>query len=374
MRKTIKFLSLILAMVMTFSLFGCDITNNDDDIEKNENDGKDDTTGSTDGGDVTPPSTMPEYFCYSITTESRTYNYGEEIEVSICLQFTRSAWCPEVLDSDGTYVISLVESSGFEIIGESSATFEDVVFEEYLCNTCHNKENKTMSTKFKIKVNEAASITQALNIIVSNTDKGSSVLLHPMYFVADSQGIIIESIPNSFNHNGILDCPPYSLEVEDLYWNFFNTIIEKLLVESYNREYQAGVNVDELIDRYVENMIHDRTYLYLENINGTFTYISKNIRFKVHMPSSHELIGEYKRYSVGGLKQEKEVAKKFLLYAKENGVITEQEYNVEIDRISKDGSDYEVKLGAMTKLFVSGVDFEVPSGDDYYNYVVDLRN
>ena len=63
MKKAIKkFMSLTLLLIISFSLSGC-FDNN-----------------------VTVPPTYIEDYCYSITTDSETYNYGDEISIKINIQ------------------------------------------------------------------------------------------------------------------------------------------------------------------------------------------------------------------------------------------------------------------------------------------------
>lgn len=338
----IQILSLILSAVLMFSLAGCDFD--------------DDTPPSS-----TPPVLLEEY-CYSILTDSETYNFGDEINISISLQAI-SGYSKIPKQSPGVLTVTLEDSPYFEIIGENSITFENILLKNYLCG---NDEGNRLIATFKIKISEPTYMVRRLSIVTvfaeykdnSETKKYENPL-QGVNFIADSQGIIIAQYPYSSNHyaeKGRLSTNP-----------------KFLFEKSLDREYLAGVPVETLIDRYVEFENGNRLSLNREYVDGQYfvTYVSKDLRLKIYFSPDYEAFKEFLYYHGGHSDEDmKEFSKTFLRIALDNGAITENEYNIEMNRIA----DSETKEGGTTYVFIkSDVSFDIPKGDDYFNYVLDLR-
>lgn len=69
----------------------------------------------------------------------------------------------------------------------------------------------------------------------------------------------------------------------------------------------------------------------------------------------------------------------FLLFALENGAITEEEYSIEMERISNDAQELRL-YGYGSTGFKTGFEeiqnelvFTVPTGDDFYNRVISVE-
>ena len=57
-----------------------------------------------------------------------------------------------------------------------------------------------------------------------------------------------------------------------------------------------------------------------------------------------------------------------------NGIITDTEYNVEINRLNDTETEKYDRAPRFVDLIMSlQVNFDIPNGDDYYNYVSDIR-
>lgn len=340
-KHMIQTLSLILATVLMLSLVGCGF----DDVPS--------------GGDPAPPL---EEYCYSILTDSETYNFGDEISISVSLQaISEHIEIPK--QSPGALTVMLEDSPYFEIIGENSITFENILLKNYLCG---NDEGNRLVATFKIKISEPTFMVGMLNILTVfseyEDDSGIKKYENPLQgvnFIADSQGIIIAQYPYSSNH----------YEEKDRV-----SINPKFLFEeSLDREYLAGVPVETLIDRYVEFRNGNRLSLNREYVDGQYfvTYVSKDLRLKIYFSPEHEAFKEFLYYHGGHSDEDmKEFSKTFLRIALDNGAITEKEYNIEMNRIA----DSETEEGGSTYVFInSDVSFDIPKGDDYFNYVLDLR-
>ncbi len=341
-KRLIQILSLILTSVLTISLWGCDF-------------------------DDTPPSSIPpvllEEYYYSILTDSETYNFGDEISISVSLQAT-SEHTDIPKQSLGALTVTLEDSPYFEIIGENNITFENILLKNYFYG---NDEGNRLVATFKIKISEPTYMVRTLNIVTvfaeyendSETKKYENPL-QGVNFIADSQGIIIAQHPYSSNRyaeKGRLSTNP-----------------KFLFEKSLDREYLAGVPVETLIDRYVEFRNGNRLSLNREYVDGQYfvTYVSKDLRLKIYFSPDHEAFKEFLYYHHGGHSDEdmKEFSKTFLRIALDNGAITENEYNIEMNRIA----DSETEEGGSTYVFInSDVSFDIPKGDDYFNYVLDLR-
>ena len=144
MKKAIKkFMSLTLLLIISFSLSGC-FDNN-----------------------VTVPPTYIEDYCYSITTDSETYNYGDEISIKINIQISPGGLYRAYQKDRGTLTLTLKDSDYFDIIGDKSISIENILPKDYLCK---NEENKYLSYTFKIKINEPTYIVKNLEIAAQFTE------------------------------------------------------------------------------------------------------------------------------------------------------------------------------------------------------------
>ena len=368
-----KVLSIILIIVTVLSLSSCDFWND------------------TPEGGVTPQ--MFDLFCYSLTTDRENYSYGDEIEITAAIQFT------EEKPGEGTFTVYLEESPSFEIIGDASYVFENIKRDDYCC---HKKTDKII-VSFKVKFTETDETrynTDLFNIVGEYRYYHTSVERNEighflLNYILDSQGIIIRQLPYSYEHNE--DGGGHSTD----HTKGRKSGVEKqeLLIASYNREYQAGVSVEELIDRYVRDDydMKNRIFYYGSSTEPEdysceyyyLSYVSSGVRFKIYVPKDNEYVKLYNApygAEINKYEVKKEYLEKFLLFALENGAITEAEYNAEISRIS----NYEEKVivlgvayqriirnkGIPTKLqeMQDELVFTVPTGDDFYNRVITVEN
>lgn len=314
-------------------------------------------------------------FCYSITTDREAYGYGDEIEISVVLQLFRSWSSPVEFD------FLIEESPNFEIIGERVHVFENIKTDEYYCSDTTGIPGKSFEFKFKIKINEPTYTTESIQIAVickpqvdvenEYVTEYETMKLTGIAYVSDSQGIMVYQMPVSYNHFGLKDgkCK-----------KDFTTGHKEMIIASYNREYQAGVSVEELIDRYVQDDYKLKNCVYLEKDyrdgRHSFSYVSAGIRFRIYLPEGHEYLslsdGRYNRES------KKEFMEIFLLFALEKGAITEEEYSIEMERISNDAQELRL-YGYSNTGFKTGFEeiqdkliFTVPTGDDYFNRVISV--
>ncbi len=317
-----------------------------------------------------------EDFCYSITTDKEDYSYGDEIELTVSLQISRQ-WRDEEIN----FVISLGESPVYEILGDGSIFFENVNPRDYCCKT--GAEEK-MTAKFMIRINAPTYTTNIFPISISSfshkyADDQSSWLvneLRSIAYICDSQGIMIHQMPISYNH---FDGKGHHTRKAG-----FTSGQKEMLVASYNREYLAGVSVEELMDRYVcDDLGRDNAVLlWREQDNDiySYSYVSSGIRFKIYFPKDHEFLKvrqeEYNRETG------KAVLDQFLLLALESGAITREEYDLEMARISNEEQIISVSTGLylgdnpiITPIrFQSDLVFTVPEGDDRFNKVITITN
>ena len=328
-----------------------------------------------------------EDFCYSITTDKETYDYGEEIEISLSLQFSRRN------QEDGLdYVIYLEKSPDFEMLGEREYLFESINQLDY---SCSDGSEKRFTAKFKIKINEPTYVTKSFDIKVAcysreNKENESNWLIRKLRgvtYIGDSQGVMIYQMPYSYNH---FDGEGHYKLKEN-----FTTGQKELLIASYNREYQAGVSVEEIIDRYISDdfdmknrIFYDGYYFESEDYGSEYfclSYVSSGVRFKIYVPKDNEYVEFY--YDHSGLESneyeiKKEYLEKFLLFALESGAIAYEEYNAEISRISNGEENVIVQDHAYPKIIAGNREpdklgkmqddlvFTVPVGDDFYNRVI----
>ena len=366
-RKITKLLSLIILITSILSLSGCEFWN-------------DDTSGDI-------PEPPPVFLCYSVTTEKAEYGYGEEIEITAAIQFN-SAWRHgNHVDAPGVLTVYLEKSPKFEILSEEVLVFENVNVKDYYC---HDKTEKIIA-KFKIRFNEANEESYVHDKFKIYAEYGFSYMSQtdPKYqieetesiyfhYIFDSQGVIIQQIPCSNNHleNGKHDNKNQSEYVA------YDYNRSKLITASYNREYLAGVSVEELLDRYViEKGDSVKTWRTYSDGQYSYSYISAGVRFKIYFPEGHELTKLHLK-NANNREEKLEILNTLLLFALENGAITEEEYNGEIERISNEERDLEVSTGGLhgaprTIIPLTLKDdllFPIPTDDECFNKVITVTN
>ena len=112
----------------------------------------------------------------------------------------------------------------------------------------------------------------------------------------------------------------------------------------------------------------------------SYSYISAGVRFKIYFPDGHELnnikcINSSRQNMI-------KVAEELLLFALENGAITEEEYKAEIERISNEEQILNVSTGVSTSLIKSifpldmkyDLLFPIPTDDECFNKVITVTN
>ena len=395
--KRILALFLLLAILATV-FCGCELKNSS--LEKS------DALSSLDNSDSCAVASY-ESCCYSIITNAdepdnitNSYNYGDEIDICISMQFH-----PTFLGI-GPYdhvraSVTVKESPAFEIVGEATANFDFQCEQNYMCNHCDPGEREYMTFNLKIKVNEESF---GINLIefdskftvqhysTYNPETGEGVfsreyeIKNPMgvflKFVTDSQGIVINSIPFSYNH--------YYDGGSSTYYDFDFIRSDTLVSESYNREYKNGVSLEELIVRHLRNEIGNDFYfrfrevrelkfkfwfIRIYEVSHSVEYISEDIRLKMYFSEDDE---EYERIDRDRSEGRKFAVARLLEAALSHGLISSQEYNNEISRLKNPettGSKPSLSnWNRMPEIESLQLDFEFPSDDSYYNYVADRRS
>ena len=364
-----KVISIILIVVTVLSLSSCAFWN--------------DTPSS--GGE---PQVL-DLFCYSLTTDKETYNYGDEIEITAAIRFTESK--PYV----GTFTVYLEESPSFEIIGDAKYVFEDVKVEDYCC---HKKTDKII-VSFKVKITEVDEARYSSNLfnIVGEykyyyaSREYTRAHYFWLFYIVDSQGIIVNQLPYSYEHNE----NGGGHGTDHTKGRISGLEKQELLISSYNREYLSGVSVEELIDRYVRDDFDMKNRIFYygsstepEDYSSEYfylSYVSSGVRFKIYLPKDNECVKLYKDRPVFYASDDeavKEYLEKLLSFALENGAITEEEYNAEISSILDGEENVVVQGHAYPRIISSNGEptklwkmqdelvFTVPTGDDFYNRVI----
>lgn len=387
--KKYKFINLLLIIsVVLVSFSGCDV------INKVKSWFEDEQTGGEEAW-------LP-HFCYSVVSDEKYYDYGEEIKVTIELQ-TGAGFGSNIIDSKGTVRIALVESEYFEIVGESEVSFADIIPREYLCDDCSGEKGKSFVADFTIKVNDPTYIPKFVEIFaayeveepngeyvekvrIDNTGivDGREITVG-LRFISDSQGVIVSSTPykatthfDKYYSEGD-EYPPY-------YYLSPNAIIfenDSILMESFNREYTAGVSREEIMDRYIERYMefHKSSvecYFYkpVDDDDMSFDYFSKDVRFRIYVSPDDENIKPYLENPMGDRKEDLAA---ILTYALSLGVISEEEYNGEVKKIYDESCKFyrDIKIDYTLEdkhhEFFDNASFPVPKGDDYFEYVFDAR-
>lgn len=372
-----KIITLCLLLAITLNLLcSCDLLNDFVDT-MNSSDNQDEVSGV-----VIPP----EEYCYIITcgsetlTRSATYNFGDEITITLKLQIHPEGYYSISSIFDNVKMsFSIKESPSFEVISEPVITYDSIITKDYICG---NEADNYLVADFKIKIKEPEYIANMINISVTyeyfecpddpalfRTYSGTSELT-PVYYITDSQGVIINTTTGDRNHLHRIN----------------NT--DELMVLSYNREYFNGVKMETLIDRYIECKYGENVFCNYRTlgkkmrislfrkeykISHEIIYVSKDLRFKVYIDETPDL--NYKFYKTP------EFARSALEIALQNKVITQAEYEAEIYRLentaeySIDGlwSD-NIVTGSNIDLFIYGTVLqEQVNSDAYFNYVLDAR-
>ena len=375
--KFIKLLSTVIIAATLISLSGCDFL--------------DPNNGDSSSGGI--PAEPPHFICYSITTDKTDYGYGDEIEITAAIQFNggyRGTSHHNEVGFSGKFTVCLEKSSRFEILGNENYIFDNLNTGDYIC--CKGNSEKII-VRFKIKFNEVNEENYVTDLFEIKTERGSLYEWSSAiptknsltcYYILDSQGVIVQQIPSSHKHleNGHHD---------DRSGSFYDAYSHKgeLIEASYNREYESGVSVEELIDRYYNMQNYVYYYGRKSSEECYLTYISSGVRFKIYLPKDSEYIKLYEGISFNNGSNsideaEKEYLEKLLSFALENGAITEKEYNAEILRIS--GGEENVDNGysspRISRFYGEPAElwkmqnelvFTVPTGDDFYNCVISFE-
>ena len=394
--KMIKILALVLSFTILAITF-CSCQTQENELNNYDTVNADSSEDTNKSGDM---ARGYDYCCYAITTNTsaphhtaNTYNYGDEIDICIYMQLHNSlptfAYPYERL----SLCVTMEESPAFEIIGENTFTLDlSESYQDYICDFCIPGARKSLVFNFKIKVNEQAF---AVNDIVFNSeflldvyetedleyDYTEKIYNHieDLKFITDSQGVIINSIPFSYNHsvNGAGSSDYYSL-------NFNKS--ETLVTKSFNREYKKGVSVEELIDRHVGNAMGNNAAVRLQEISKlkfkfwfiriyeisySIEYVSENVRFKMYFSEGDDCLTYYRQHCMEG---NNSAGKHLVSFALSRGVITQEEYEMELNRLEKAETVIQPIDSISNPVIMSlPVEFEVPTDDGYFNYVTDLR-
>ena len=318
------------------------------------------------------PEVGYDLLCYSISPDSETYNYGDVINIRLSAKLYANSVFYGVR-SGVTFTIG--ESDYYEIIGESSIRFETYL-EDYICG---KEDSKNLVADFKIKINEPTYTVREIKFSVHREDytfehdypdHEYKVDLEEIFFISDSQGAIISSLPYSRNHR---DDPGFTPD------DIIDT--EELLVMSYDREYLNGIEVDELIRRYNKAVLGNRVYYSIvscKDIEPTspytakkksyynIVYISESVRLKIQLSLDHEYVALLNSMENIYTKEGKiTYLKELLAFALENGAITKEDYETEINRL-----DYEAtfinKANFKHGRTLNTTAFEYPDDNGYY--------
>lgn len=370
-----KILSLMLVIAMLISLAGCNTDGNENDDKTNDSENNETTKNDSNFTEGTTCIIPNSYLLgYSISTSSETYNYGDEIDINITVDIPKGDYLPfAATDEVGTFSIGfridgpaiLATTFPFEIIGDKEVLFENVKLNEYY----HGDENgKAFSANFKIKITDPTYVVEGIKFIARFKANDESVsggkafcFLPDLYFVGDSQGIIVSGVPYNLDQNlNIISTPDREIA---------------LMKKSLEREYAAGIDTEVLIDRYIKYISEERCYIFCgnENDENCIAYISEDVRFKIYLPTNHLLLEQYEECKTG-FGSRKNYSKEFLDFAFENKVITEEEYTCETKRIAELEQMGNTAIFDQPSRFFEDSTVQIPEGDDYYNIVADLRN
>ena len=406
-KKIVATLSLLVLLINL--LCGCYHVNNVPDFKNLVSDDSSDQTNKRPVA-LSQPADLGSPFCIQATPNAETYGYGEEIEITVEFKFNMlSLGMNDFMSvSQNSVDCSLIleESPNYEIVGENTVTFKDVDRYYYECsNKNHHSFGNPLVATFKIKIYEADydmyKIYFSFLATNNNFDEeywknyplqeeidADRELVYtdssPIYYIADSQGIIMSSLPV---HTSKVDY----LKIYNRSFNLNDTTRE-LIQKSFEREKLNGIDDEALIERYLDMLFVDgavcyctdsenkkipwylrETFTKKEESYTSYTYISKNVRFRVYIPLTQEFSETQQSlsnvdYKASYHEQQCQRIRALLEYALENGVISQDEYNTEINRLKTE----EIFVISCSDIESFGV---VSSTDDdsYYNYVLDFR-
>jgi hypothetical protein len=384
--KKITALCLWLAIMLSL-LCSCDLLSNlADTIEEIKSKKLNDSDSEESGKNTGMPMIYSAY-CYTITCGSetlqnaKTYNFGDEITVSLKLQLnshSNTADNPLLFETVKIW-FSIEESPSFQLLSDPIVTYNSITTDDYICD---KKSGNYLIADFKVKINEPEFKVNTIDISVSyeHTEHPddpalfrtytSTTKLNHVHYITDSQGIIINATTTCSNHHIKRNTP------------------DELRVLSYNREYLNGVALDKLIDKYIEaeygenvfcnyRKISKETRISLfkreRKISYEIIYVSKDLRFKLYLDESPR--------ENNNVYSKPEYARSALQIALKYKVITQAEYENEIYRIENtakysESGIYSDNIVAefYDELFVYGTIFQNRvNSDDYFNYVLDTR-
>ena len=398
-KKAIVFLLLLLMVVTSF--YGCHPVNVFSEFESLVTEESSEQTDKRPVALSQPAYLGPPFYVQGASS-AEAYGYGEEIEITVAFKFNMLSGDVDFafMDNSKNSVdcsLILEESPSYEIVGENTVTFENVDRYYYDCSI-RNKysfENPLVAT-FKIKIYEAEYDIYEMNFSVFavnnsfdeemwkdypfqdeiDADKEFRYTIDvPMYYITDTQGIIINPLYVSHSYG-------------------YGNPSQKLIQKSFEREKLNGIDDEILINRYLDMLfdesdvfycvhsIHKKIPWYLrerftkrEEICHYYSYISKDLRFRVYIPftDTEEFYETRKSLTETDSKaslyeRDCQRLRALLNYALENGVISEDEYNTEINRLETE------EIFCRHCMYIGNVE-AIPSPDDdsYYNYVLDPR-
>lgn len=398
-KKVLAFLLLVLIAATSF--YGCYPVNYASNFERTVPEEDLEQTNKRPVA-LSQPADLGSPFCIQATPNAETYGYGEEIEITVKFKFNMlSLGMNDFMSVSKNSVdcsLILEESPSFEIVGENTVTFENVDRYYYECSDAnrHSFENPLVAT-FKIRIYEGEYdiYDMCFSVLAINNsfdeEKWKDYPIQddidadrefryttPMliYYITDSQGIIMSSSP-VYNHS----------------YSFGNPKIE-LIEKSFEREQLNGIDDEILINRYLDMLFDDSDVFYClhtvskkipwylrerfterEETCYYFSYISKDVRFRVYIPFTdteefYETLKSLTETDSKASLYEKDCQRlrSLLDYALENGVISEDEYNTEINRLETE------EIFCRHVMYIDKVE-TIPSPDDdsYYNHVLDPR-
>jgi hypothetical protein len=327
MRTFTKILALALAIVMMFAMVGCSYI---EDLFKPE-DSENDTN--------TIAFAFPIH--YKISTDKKSMQVGDTLKITVSLSRE------DIMDLDVELWIE--EGDSYEVIGqreystanleknteyvninfEIKITKENYIAEKILFKFVHVVENtfnaidQHKSCKFCIYTGAPDCGAQML----IGSGKGYVLYINGLGFVADSQGVIIS---RDFEQNK--DNSPKNLE--------------QIMTESLNREYAAGVSVQELMGRIIkfENCgkvffeKFDSDKLAYSGKSSEYTsYLSEGMRVKIFFPDDKSKNENPEMFDRFFYLEKDDKAAEALLVLLERGMINYAEYDRELAYLRDNG-------------------------------------
>lgn len=397
-KKIISFV-LLFAILIT-SLCSCNFVDGIVNAFSPTQPDNDDTIGSGNGSaENIGVETSPEMYCYTIScssessSKSSTFDLGEEITLTVKAQVYHDSrgnyWSARLRNKDFRMIFTIEESPYFELISDAVVVLTNESLELQNC-ICGNEADEYMTANFKIKINEPDYNVNAIKI--SMTDEYTiedpyevrkyTHALMPVHYFTDSQGVLINPTTNGYNHPG-------------------HILTSQLRIISYDREYLNGMTSDELVDRYLalkygdniicghaklEKLTKDSIFAFKREYKYAYQifYVSQGLRFKMTLTSLSE--GECK--TLDGRRGDRyyapETAYSTLQLALKYNIISQEEFDAEVDRISNKAEkciyaryiDLALVFENPSKedYFLVGTIFQGEiNGDNYFNYVFDER-